>query len=419
MATETATVAAAGWLFPVSHFPFGRLRRATCHCPGQMSMSEWKTFHHQRRRAQNEKWGEAGEVRLPGASCCCHPLPKLCLLHCCACITCIPPLPADPSSPVPSAFTIASIDGPAAPSATPSTVTTPAVPSVTFFPPPLLHSQWKYLLKQTWLHLCHNSLSHSILSLSLLPSSSHSLSLDCTGKVWYADASSLPAAQAHKCHLRAPWRTPCGKLQAPRQAAAGSSIVRPTLPRCTHCANCESDNFDSHTQITAAAEISQEATSAATSTALSGQSVSANSVWFNFDSLWSSLPLTRRLSTMPPPLTLSLLFPFPSHSLPPAALLTATSAAIFIKFSLTFRRVRQKVFPHKFAFKQFSLVFLHFGFCFLVKISLAVWATFHRTHSTSTTTSASRPHSGTGRQTDSNLRQLSFWAKSPQKICCL
>lgn len=153
------------------------------------------------------------------------------------------------------------------------------------------------------------------------------------------------------------------------------------MPRCTHCANCESDNFDSRTQITAAAEISPEATSAATSTALSGQSVSANSVWFNFDSLWSSLPLTRRLSTMPPPLTLFPLFslPFPFTLPAYAALLTATSAAIFIKFSLTFRRVRQKVFPHKFAFKQFSLVFLHFGFCFLVKISLAVWATFHRT----------------------------------------
>lgn len=59
---------------------------------------------------------------------------------------------------------------------------------------------------------------------------------------------------------------------------------------------------------------------------------------------------------------------------------TATSAAIFIKFSLTFRRVRQKVFPQKFSpSNNFPVVFLHFGFCFLVKISLAVWATFHRT----------------------------------------
>lgn len=151
-------------------------------------------------------------MRLPGVPCCCHALPKLCLLHCCAFFTCFPlcllilllmfllPLPL-------------------------LQLMVPLLPLLPLLALPLLLSPcfsnnpcfpFCYLLFSasaafTMKVFIKTNLASSLPqfplplnSLSLMRSSSHSLSLDCTGKVWYADASSLPAAQAHKCHLRAP-----------------------------------------------------------------------------------------------------------------------------------------------------------------------------------------------------------------------
>lgn len=106
------------------------------------------------------------------------------------------------------------------------------------------------------------------------------------GKVWRSlkrlvmPAADATAAQAHKCHLGDAWSTPCGKTQAPLFGMAATlhplGKLRKWQFRQPHADSLPLFLTPSLTR------------------SASGQSVSANSVWFNFDSLWSLQALTKR-----------------------------------------------------------------------------------------------------------------------------